>query len=76
VEPQRHVYFLNGHVNVTLGKTPVRPRVALRPGRAHDIDLPARLEIRGLRSTPVGEEHHPAMYMKTRGGSAGARPAG
>src|SRR5260221_12819381 len=65
-----NVYFLNGHVNVTLGKRPSDPRVLYDQAELMTIDFLPGSEIRGLRSTQVGEDTILAMYMNNRAAEA------
>ena len=65
-----NVYFLNGHVNVTLGKRPSDPRVLYDQAELMTIDFLPGSEIRGLRSTQVGENTILAMYMNNRSAEA------
>src|ERR687887_203418 len=65
-----NVYFLNGHVNVTLGKRYVDPRTLYDAAELMTIDfLPGR-ELRGLRSVPVDEATIVAMFMNNRAAEA------
>ena len=61
-----NVYFLNGHVNVTLGKRPSDPRVTFDQNELMTIDFLPGSDIRGLRSVEVGEDTILAMYMNNR----------
>jgi tetratricopeptide (TPR) repeat protein len=59
------LYMRNGHVNITLG------RRLLYSGSGGDsseftVDFLPPEELRGLRSTPVGEQTIVAMYMNNR----------
>lgn len=65
-----NVYFLNGHVNITLGKRPSDPRVLYDQAESMTIDFLPGSEIRGLRSTQVGEDTILAMYMNNRAAEA------
>ena len=65
-----NVYFLNGHVNVTLGKRPSDPKVAYDQSAMMTIDFLPGSDIRGLRSVEVGEDTILAMYMNNRAAEA------
>ena len=65
-----NVYFLNGHVNVTLGRRPQDPKVLYDQAEQMTIDFLPGSDIRGFRSTPVGEETILAMYMNNRAAEA------
>jgi len=65
-----NVYFLNGHVNVTLGKRPSEPRVLYDQAELMTIDFLPGSEIRGLRSTQVSENTILAMYLNNRSAEA------
>lgn len=65
-----NVYFLNGHVNITLGKRPSDPRVLYDQAESMTIDFLPGSEIRGLRSVEVGEDTILAMYMNNRAAEA------
>ena len=65
-----NVYFLNGHVNVTLGKRPTDPRVLYDNADSITVDFLPGAEIRRLRSTPVGEDSVVAMFMNNRAAEA------
>jgi len=65
-----NIYFLNGHVNVTLGKRYTDPRTLYDAAETITIDfLPAR-ELRGLRSDAVEESTIVAMFMNNRAAEA------
>jgi Tfp pilus assembly protein PilF len=65
-----NVYFLNGHVNVTLGKRPSDPKVSYDRNELMTIDFLPGSDIRGLRSVEVGEDTILAMYMNNRAAEA------
>ena len=65
-----NVYFLNGHVNVTLGKRPSDPRVLYDQAELMTIDFLPGSEIRSLRSSQIGENTILAMYMNNRSAEA------
>ena len=64
------VYFLNGHVNVTLGKRSTDRRVLYDNAESITVDFLPGPEIRGLRSITVGEETIVAMFMNNRAAEA------
>ena len=68
-----NVYFLNGHVNVTLGKRPTDPRVLYDQADSMTIDFLPGSDIRGIRSVEVGEDIILAMYMNNRAAEAMVR---
>lgn len=61
-----NVYFLNGHVNITLGKRPIDPRVLYDQSASMTIDFLPGAEIHGLRTVAVDENTILAMYMNNR----------
>jgi len=65
-----NVYFLNGHVNVTLGKRPQDPKTTYDQAELMTIDFLPGSDIRGLRSVTVGEETILAMFMNNRAAEA------
>ena len=65
-----NVYFLNGHVNVTLGKRPQDPKVLYDQAELMTVDFLPGSDIRGFRSVPVGEETIVAMFMNNRAAEA------
>ena len=65
-----NVYFLNGHVNVTLGKRPSDPKVTFDQNELMTVDFLPGSDIRGLRSVEVGEDTIIAMYMNNRAAEA------
>ena len=65
-----NVYFLNGHVNVTLGKRSTDRRVLYDNAESITVDFLPGPEIRGLRTTTVGEETIVAMFMNNRAAEA------
>ena len=65
-----NIYFLNGHVNLSLGKRYVDPRTLYDAAELMTIDfLPGR-ELRGLRTEPVEEATIVAMFMNNRAAEA------
>ncbi len=65
-----NVYFLNGHVNVTLGKRYTDPRTLYDTAEAITIDfIPAR-ELRGMRTRTLEEATIVAMFMNNRAAEA------
>jgi Tfp pilus assembly protein PilF len=65
-----NVYFLNGHVNVTLGKRYFEARTAYDSAELMTIDFLPGLELRGLRVRPVEEATIVAMFMNNRAAEA------
>ena len=65
-----NVYFLSGHVNVTLGRRPIDPRVLYDNTDLMTIDFLPGSDIRGLRSVEVSEATIVAMYMNNRAAEA------
>jgi Flp pilus assembly protein TadD len=65
-----NVYFLNGHVNVTLGKRPQDPKVLYDQAELMTVDFLPGSDIRGFRSVPVGEDTIVAMFMNNRAAEA------
>lgn len=65
-----NVYFLNGHVNVTLGKHPHDPKVLYDQAELMTVDFLPGSDIRWLRAVPVGEETIVAMFMNNRAAEA------
>ena len=71
-----NIYFLNGHVNLTLGKRYSDPRTLYDAAETMTIDFLPGNDLRGLRSTQIDEPTILAMYPEQpRGRGAGARPA-
>ena len=65
-----NIYFLNGHVNVTLGKRYSDPRTLYDSAETITIDfLPGR-ELRGLHTREVQEPTIVAMFMNNRAAEA------
>ncbi|HYL91456.1 MAG TPA: tetratricopeptide repeat protein [Burkholderiales bacterium] len=65
-----NVYFLNGHVNVTLGKRDFDPQTLYDNAASLTIDFLPGQEIRGLRSMPISEKTIVAMFMNNRAAEA------
>src|SRR5258706_2393985 len=65
-----NVYFLNGHVNVTLGKRPTDPKVLYDQAELMTVDFLPGSDIRGFRSVEVDEGTILAMYMNNRAAEA------
>ena len=65
-----NVYFLNGHVNVTLGKRSLEPRTAYDAAELMTIDFLPPAELRGLRVEPLEESTIVAMFMNNRAAEA------
>jgi Flp pilus assembly protein TadD len=65
-----NVYFLNGHVNVTLGRRAQDPKVLYDQAEMMTVDFLPGSDIRGLRSVKVGEDTILAMFMNNRAAEA------
>jgi len=65
-----NVYFLNGHVNVTLGRRAQDPKVLYDQAEMMTVDFLPGSDIRGLRSVTVGEDTILAMFMNNRAAEA------
>jgi Flp pilus assembly protein TadD len=65
-----NVYFLNGHINVTLGKRSQDPKVLYDQAELMTVDFLPGSDIRGFRSVPVGEDTVLAMFMNNRAAEA------
>ncbi|HYR33472.1 MAG TPA: tetratricopeptide repeat protein [Burkholderiales bacterium] len=65
-----NIYFLNGHVNVTLGKRYSDPRTLYDAAELMTIDFLPGHELRGLRTTPIDEPTILAMYLNNRAAEA------
>ncbi|MBV9359836.1 MAG: tetratricopeptide repeat protein [Betaproteobacteria bacterium] len=65
-----NVYFLNGHVNVTLGRRPQDPKVLYDQLELMTVDFLPGSDIRGLKSVTVGEDTILAMFMNNRAAEA------
>ena len=65
-----NVYFLNGHVNVTLGRRFQDPKVLYDQLEMMTVDFLPGSDIRGLRSITVGEDTILAMFMNNRAAEA------
>jgi tetratricopeptide (TPR) repeat protein len=65
-----NIYFLNGHVNVTLGKRYSDPRTLYDAAETITVDfLPGR-DLRGLHTRVVEERTVVAMFMNNRAAEA------
>jgi Flp pilus assembly protein TadD len=65
-----NIYFLNGHVNITLGKRFSDPRTLYDSAELMTIDFLPGQEIRGLRTVAIDEDTIVAMYMNNRAAEA------
>jgi Flp pilus assembly protein TadD len=65
-----NIYFLNGHVNVTLGKRYSDPRTAYDAAELMTIDFLPGQDMRGLRTQPIEEHTIVAMFMNNRAAEA------
>jgi len=65
-----NVYFLNGHVNVTLGKRYADPRTLYDAAETMTIDFIPGRDLRGLRTRAVEEPTIVAMFMNNRAAEA------
>jgi Flp pilus assembly protein TadD len=65
-----NVYFLNGHVNITLGKRLSDPRTLFDAAALMTIDFLPGTELRGLRTQPIEEPTILAMFMNNRAAEA------
>jgi len=67
------MYFLSGHVNLTLGGKWLGARAAYATGELLTIDFLPAQELRGLRTWVIPEQTILAMYMNNRAAEALAR---
>jgi len=67
------MYFLSGHVNLTLGGKWIGARTAYASGELLTIDFLPAQELRGLRTWVIPEQTILAMYMNNRAAEALAR---
>jgi len=65
-----NVYFLNGHVNVTLGRRSFESRMGYDAAELMTIDFLPPLELRGLRVDALEESTIVAMFMNNRAAEA------
>jgi len=65
-----NIYFLNGHVNVTLGKRETDPRTLYDSAETITIDFLPPPERRGLHTRVVEEPTIVAMFMNNRAAEA------
>jgi Tfp pilus assembly protein PilF len=71
-----NVYFLNGHVNVTLGKRFRDPPTSYDSSAFLTVDFLPASDLKGLRTMPLEEATIVAMFMNNRAAEAlvSARP--
>src|SRR6266850_926484 len=67
------MYFLSGHVNLTLGGKWLGARAAYATGELLTIDFLPAQELRGLRTWVIPEQTILAMYMNNRAAEVLAR---
>jgi tetratricopeptide (TPR) repeat protein len=67
------MYFLSGHVNLTLGGKWIGARSAYAAGELLRVDFLPAQELRGLRTWVIPEQTILAMYMNNRAAEALAR---
>src|SRR5882762_5762655 len=67
------MYFVSGHVNLTLGGKWIGARAAYATGELLTIDFLPAQELRGLRTWVIPEQTILAMYMNNRAAEALAR---
>ena len=65
-----NIYFLNGHVNVTLGKRAIDARTLYDTAETITIDFIPGRELRGLRIRSLEEQTIVAMFMNNRAAEA------
>jgi len=65
-----NIYFLNGHVNVTLGKRYTDPRTLYDAAETITVDFIPGRELRGLHTRAVAEPTIVAMFMNNRAAEA------
>ena len=65
-----NIYFLNGHVNVTLGKRYSDPRTLYDAAELMTIDFLPGQEMRALRTKAIDEDTIVAMFMNNRAAEA------
>ena len=65
-----NIYFLNGHVNVTLGRRSTETRILYDSAELMTIDFLPGSEIRGLRTRPIDEATVLAMFYNNRAAEA------
>jgi tetratricopeptide (TPR) repeat protein len=65
-----NIYFLNGHVNVTLGKRYADPRTLYDAAETITIDFIPGRDLRGLRTRAIEEPTIVAMFMNNRAAEA------
>lgn len=67
------IYFLSGHVNLTLGRKPGNNAFSYETSHLMTIDFLPAEEITGLRTRSVSEQTIVAMYMNNRAAELLAR---
>jgi Flp pilus assembly protein TadD len=65
-----NIYFLNGHVNITLGRRSTETRILYDSAELLTIDFLPGSEIRGLRTRPIDEATVLAMFYNNRAAEA------
>jgi tetratricopeptide (TPR) repeat protein len=65
-----NIYFLNGHVNVTLGRRHSDSRILWDSAELMTIDFLPGSEMRGLRTRPIDEATLLAMFYNNRAAEA------
>ena len=65
-----NIYFLNGHVNITLGRRHADTRILWDMAELMTIDFLPGSEIRGLRTRPIDEATILAMFYNNRAAEA------
>jgi Flp pilus assembly protein TadD len=65
-----NIYFLNGHLNITLGKRYSDPRTLYDTAETMTIDFLPGSDLRGLRTTQIDEPTVLAMYLNNRAAEA------
>jgi Flp pilus assembly protein TadD len=65
-----NIYFLNGHVNVTLGRRHSDSRLLYDAAELMTIDFLPGAEMRALRTRPIDEQTIVAMFMSNRAAEA------
>jgi len=65
-----NVYFLNGHVNITLGKRFRDPPASYDSAAYMTVDFLPAHDLRGLRREPLDEATIVAMFMNNRAAEA------
>jgi tetratricopeptide (TPR) repeat protein len=65
-----NIYFLNGHVNITLGRRHTDSRLVYDQAELMTIDFLPGTEMRGLRTQEIDEATILAMFMNNRAAEA------